>query len=61
MFPDALIQPPLPRGPSAMAMPSSKVVGRAQAGDKGAQAEVRRAAQMLDSLLPFPNGLPVVG
>jgi len=49
MFPDALIQPPLPRGPSPLAMPSSKVVGRAQAGDKAAQAKVRHAAQMLES------------
>lgn len=48
MFPDALIQPPLPPGPSRAHLPSAQMVGRAQAGDAAAQAEVRRAAQMLE-------------
>lgn len=49
MFPDALIQPPLPRGPSPAQVPSAKLIGRAKSGDAAAQAEVRRAAQMLET------------
>ena len=49
MFPDALVQPPLPPVPGAAVLPSADALARARAGDAQAEAQVRRAARMLET------------
>lgn len=49
MLGDLPIQPPLPQGPSRVALPSSDTLAQARAGDADARAEVERATQMLET------------